>query len=256
LVIQRSSMRYRARRADDAPVRRRLHELARDRPSFGAKRLHVLLRRDGLRINHNKVHRLYIEEGLQLKPRRRRRRSATVRQPRAVVSHANERWAMDFMHDVLATGQTVRVFTLVDVYTRECVALEVARSFRGSDVARLLSDAGERRGGLPAIIQCDNGTEFTSTALDHWAYWNRVKLDFSRPGKPVDNSVCEAFNGSVRRECLTCLWFASLAEARVTLASWREDYNNHRPHTSLGLQPPAAYAGAGHYLPRIRTLRN
>ena len=256
LVVGRSSMRYQARRADDAPVRRRLHELARDRPSFGAKRLHVLLRRDGLRINHKKVHRVYIEEGLQLKPRRRRRRSATIRQPRAVVSHVNERWAMDFMHDVLATGQTVRVFTLVDVYTRGCVALEVARAFRGSDVARLLSDAGERRGGLPAIIQCDNGTEFTSTALDHWAYWNRVQLDFSHPGKPVDNSVCEAFNGSVRRECLTCHWFASLAEARVTLASWREDYNIHRPHTSLGLQPPAAYAGAGHYLPRIRTLRN
>ncbi|OYV64031.1 MAG: hypothetical protein B7Z72_13840 [Gemmatimonadetes bacterium 21-71-4] len=113
-------------------------------------RRHVLLRRDGLRSNHKKVHRLYIEEGLQLKPRRRRRRSATVRQPRTVVSHANERWAMDFMHDVLATGQTVRVFTLVDVYTRKCVALEIARSFRGSDVARLLSDAGERRGGLPA----------------------------------------------------------------------------------------------------------
>ncbi len=163
---------------------------------------------------------------------------------------------MDFMHDVLATGQTVRVFTLVDVYTRECVSLKVARSFRGIDVARLLSDAGERRGGLLAIIQCDNGTEFTSTALDHWAYWNRVKLDFSRPRKPVDNSVCEAFNGSVRRECLTYHWFASLAEARVTLASWREDYNKHRPYTSLGLQPPRAYASANHYPPCIRTFRN
>ena len=219
LVLGRSSMRYRARRADDAPVRRRLHELARDRPSFGAKRLHVLLRRDGLRINHKKMHRLYVEEGLQLKPRRRRRRSATLRQPRALVNGPNERWAMDFMHDVLATGQPIRVFTLVDVFTRECLALTVARSFRGSDVARLLSDAGDQRGGLPAIIQCDNGTEFTSTALDHWAYWNRVQLDFSRPGKPVDNSVCEAFNGSLRRECLTRHRFASLAEARIELAS-------------------------------------
>jgi putative transposase len=247
-------IRYRSVKPDDAPVRRRLHEIAKDRPSFGAKRLHVMLRRDGLRINHKKVHRLYVEEGLQLKPRRRRRRSATVRQARAVVTQPNQRWAMDFMHDVLATGQTVRVFTLVDVFTRECVALEVARSFSGSDVARMLSDVGERVGRLPPIVQCDNGTEFTSTALDHWAYWNRVQLDFSRPGKPVDNSVCEAFNGSLRRECLTRHWFASLAEARVVLTSWREDYNNHRPHTSFGLQPPAVFRGAGDYLPRFKTL--
>jgi putative transposase len=193
-----------------------------------------MLRRGGLRINHKKVHRLYVEEGLQLKPRRRRRRAATVRQPRAVVTQPNERWAMDFMHDVLATGQHVRVFTLVDVYTRECVALEVARSFSGSHVARMLSDAGERLGALPPIVQCDNGTELTSTALDHWAYWNRVQLDFSRPGKPVDNSVCEAFNGSLRRECLTRHWFASLAEARVVLTSWRENYNNTGPIRAWG----------------------
>jgi putative transposase len=161
---------------------------------------------------------------------------------------------MDFTRDILATGRPVRVFTLVDVYTRECVALEVARSFSGSDIARLLSDAGERSGGLPPIVQCDNGTEFTSTALDHWAYWNSVKLDFSRPGKPVDNSVCEAFNGSLRRECLTRHWFASLAKAQVVLSSWREDYNNHRPHTSLGLEPSAVFRGAGVYLPRFRTV--
>jgi putative transposase len=142
----------------------------------------------------------------------------------------------------------------VDVYSRECVALHVARSFTGDDVARMLSDAGDRVGGLPPIIQCDNGTEFTSTALDHWPYWNRVRLDFSRPGKPVDNSVCEAFNGSLRRECLTRHWCASLAEAQIEVDSWREDSNNHRPHTSLGLQPPAVVRGAGDYLPRFRTV--
>jgi putative transposase len=163
---------------------------------------------------------------------------------------------MDFMHDMLATGQPVRVFTLVDVHTRECVSLEAGRQFRGGDVARLLTEAGERRGSLPRIIQCDNGTEFTSTALDHWAYWNRVQLDFSRPGKPVDNSVCEAFNGSLRRECLTRHWFASLAEARMELAIWREDYNNHRPHTSLGLHPPARYWSAGSHQPRTLRAQN
>lgn len=238
---------------DDAPVRRRLHELARDRPSFGVKRLHTMLRRDGLAINHKKTRRLYLEEGLQLKVRRRRRRAATVRRPRAEVTRPNERWAMDFMHDVLATGHPVRVFTLIDVYARECVALEAARSFSGADVVRLLSDAGERGGALPAIIPCDNGTEFTSTALDHWAYWNRVPLDFSRPGKPVDNSVCEAFSGSLRRGCLTRHWFASLAEARVELASWRVDYNDSRPHTSLGHQSPVQFRTGGDYQPRVPT---
>lgn len=250
LVIARSVIRYRSIKPDDAPVRRRLHELAAARPTFGVRRLHVLLRRDGLRINRKKVRRLYREEGLQLKPRRRRRRAATLRQPRAIVTRPNERWAMDFMHDALATGGTLRVFTLIDVFSRECLALEVGRGFTGHAIAQLLTDAGERRGALPAIIQCDNGTEFTSVALDHWAYWNRVQLDFSRPGKPVDNSVCEAFNGSLRRECLTRHWFASLAEAQTELQIWREDYNNHRPHTSLGLLPPTLYRASGSYLPR------
>jgi putative transposase len=159
-----------------------LHELAAFRPSYGVRRLHVLQRRDGLRINLKKVRRLYLEEGLQLKPRRRRRRASATRQVRTAPQRANERSAMDFIHDVLGTGQTIRVFTLIDVFTRECVALAAAHRFNGHDVARLLSNAGAERGTLPEIIQCDNGTEFTSTALDHWAYWNHVKLDFSRPG--------------------------------------------------------------------------
>jgi putative transposase len=141
---------------------------------------------------------------------------------------------MDFMHDVLGAGQTVRVFTLIDVFTRECLALAVARRFNGHDVARLLSDAGAERGTLPEIIQCDNGTEFTSTGLDHWAYWNIVKFDCSRPGTPVDNSVCEAVNGSLRRELLTQHWFASLSEAAAELQSWKEDYNNPSVPHELG----------------------
>lgn len=241
LRISRSTARYHSVKPDDAPVRRRLHELAALRPSFGVRRLHIMVRRDGLHINLKKVRRLYREEGLQLRPRRRRRRATAPRQPRAIVARRNERWAMDFMSDTLAGGSSIRVFTLIDVYSRECIALEAATSFRGDDVARLLSDAGEREGELPNIIQCDNGTEFTSKALDHWAYWNKVQLDFSRPGKPVDNSICEAFNGSLRRECLTRHWFASVAEARVVLQAWKHDYNNERPHTSLGLQPPVAF---------------
>lgn len=255
LVIQRSSVRYVAHGREDRPVRARLRELAHARPAFGHKRLHVLLRREGWPINHKRTHRLYRAEGLQLKPKRSRRRRAVMqRAGSTVVTQPNQRWAMDFMHDTLAGGRTIRIFTVVDVCTRECVALRAAAQFRGTEVAEQLTAAGHTRGTLPAVVQCDNGTEFTSTALDHWAYWNHVQLDYSRPGKPVDNCVCEAFNGSVRRECLSQHWFASLAEAQVVLDTWRQDYNEHRPHTTLGLQPPAVYRRAGIFEPRaVRT---
>ncbi len=254
LNLERTIIRYVSCRPPDTAVRSRLRELAAARPAFGQKRLHVLLRRDGLAINHKKTERLYREEGLARKPKqRKRRRAAQAREGRAVVTGPNQRWAMDFMHDTLADGTSIRVFTLVDVATRECVALTAARRFQGADVAAALTAAGAARGALPAVVQCDNGTECTSVALDHWAFWNQVTLDFSRPGKPVDNCVCEAFNGSVRRECLSQHWFTTLAEAQATLTTWRTDHNNHRPHTSLGLQPPAEYRRAGIY--QLRTGR-
>lgn len=253
--VSRRLVWYRSRRPDDAPVRRRLHELAAARIAYGSRRLHILLRREGLRINYKKVHRLYVEEGLQLKARRRRR-AVVARLHRPPVVDANQRWAMDFMHDVLATGAKVRVFTLVDAWRRECLALRVAPRFTGSDVAAILADVGAARGALPAVVQCDNGTEFTSRALDQWAYWNTVELDFSRPGKPVDNSICEAFNGTLRRECLSQHWLASLEEAAVLLETWRSDYNNDRPHGSLGMSPPALSQGAGSYDPRCLQARS
>lgn len=179
-----------------------------------------------------------------------------MRQPRAIVTAPHERWAMDFMHDMLSGGRAIRVFTLVDVFSRECLALIAAAHFKGTDVVDILQAVGEEHGGLPPVIQCDNGTEFTSVALDHWAYWNQVQLDFSRPGKPVDNCVCEAFNGSVRRECLSMHWFVDLAEAQQTLDAWRDDYNNTRPHSSLDHQPPLAYKQAGDFMPRRIRARN
>ena len=256
LEVERTMVRYRPHGRDDRPVRARLRELAHARPAFGHKRLHVLIRREGWRINHKKTHRLYKVEGLQLKPRRPRRRRAVLgRAGGVLVTQPNQRWAMDFMHDTLAGGRTIRIFTVVDVCTRECVALVAAPQFRGTDVATQLSTAGDARGALPVVVQCDNGTEFTSTALDHWAYWNHVQLDYSRPGKPVDNCVCEAFNGSLRRECLSQHWFATLAEAQLVLDAWRQDYNDHRPHTTLGLQPPTVYRRAGIFEPRsVRAL--
>jgi putative transposase len=225
---------YRSHKAAQAPLRQRLKELATTRVSYGYRRLHTLLRREGWGVNAKRVYRLYRLEELQLRRKRpRRRRSAVVRGPRAQPAGPHEVWAMDFMHDTLADGRLLRVLTLIDSYTRECVALVAGARFRGEEVARVLGDLGKHR-PLPRRITVDNGTEFTSRALDAWAYWNQVQLDVSRPGKPVDNCFIEAFNGSLRRECLSQHWFASIAEAQQILDHWRLDYNTERPHKSLG----------------------
>jgi putative transposase len=151
---------------------------------------------------------------------------------------------MDFMHDALVNGRTLRIFTLIDVHTRECLALKPATGFSGASVAQVLADVSVER-PLPERILVDNGTEFTSKALDAWAYWNRVKLGFSRRGRPGDNANIEAFNSVVRRECLSQHWFRSLEEALGVLEDWKEEYNNDRPHGSLREMPPARYRAGG-----------
>lgn len=245
-----SSVRYQTVRPSRDALRQRLRELAAVRVSWGYKQMHVLLRREGWRVGHKLVYRLYSEERLALKRKRpKKRKSVAPREVRPVVWTANERWAMDFIHDVLASGKTIRILAVVDAFTRECVALVPQTSFRGEDVARILSEAGEERSQLPALISVDNGTEFTSKALDHWAYWNRVRLDFSRPGKPTDNAHIESFNGTLRRECLSQHWFLDLEEAGRILERWREDYNNVRPHTSLGHLPLAHFRAGGAFTP-------
>ncbi len=237
----RATIRYRSRRPRQEALRRRLREIAAVRISYGYRRLHVVLRREGWPINHKRVYRLYTEEGLGLKRKRpKRRRAAIVRRQAGEVSKPNERWAMDFMHDSLADGTKMRVLTVIDLFTRECLALEARERFRGTDVATVLSELVARH-GKPKTIQCDQGTEFTSMAMDHWAYWNRVGLDFSRPGRPGDNARNEAFNSVVRRECLTLHYFLGIREAQSRLSSWQTEYNNERPHGSLGQIPPAEY---------------
>jgi putative transposase len=248
--VARSTVRYKSVRPPREPLRKRLRELASVRVSYGYRRLHVLLRREGWPINRKLVERLYREEGLTLRRKRpKRRKSAVRREAPGMPSVPDERWAMDFVHDSLAGGGSIRVLTVLDVLTRECVALEAGVGFRGEDVARILTRAGEERKALPALISVDNGTEFTSRALDHWAYWNHVKLDFSRPGKPTDNAHIEAFNASLRRECLSQHWFLTLEDAQGTLNLWKDDYNNARPHSSLGHRPPTQARGGGYYVP-------
>jgi putative transposase len=242
LSVYRSMIRYRSRRPSQDPLRRRLRELAGVKSHAGYRQLHVYLKREGWKINHKRLYRLYVEEGLGLRRRRpKRRRSAArrVEQPRPEAP--NEIWAMDFMHDTLADGKALRVLTVVDTFTRECVVLEAAKSFSGADVGRLLEKARKERGGLPQRIRVDNGTEFTSKALDAWAYWNLVELVFSRPGKPVDNAFAESFNATVRRECLSQHWFQGLGDAQGLLRKWKDEYNNERPHSSLGLETPTQF---------------
>jgi putative transposase len=239
--FSRRTIRYRSCCRGQEALRRRIKEIAAVRISYGYRRLHVLLRREGWPINHKRVYRLYSDEGLGLKRKRaKRRRAAVVRRQPDQVTRPNERWAMDFMHDQFADGRKFRVLTVIDVFTRECLAVEARPCFRGHDVASVLGKLTARH-GKPRSIQCDQGTEFTSLAVDHWAYWNKVGLDFSRRGRPGDNARNEAFNSVVRRECLTHHYFFSLEEARMVLDSWKEDYNNERPHGSLGQIPPVEY---------------
>lgn len=249
LGLHRSSMRYASVRPSQEPLRSRIREIATARVSYGYRRVHVLLRREGWPINRKRVHRLYREEGLCLRAKRpKRRRMAVARQVRPAATEPNQRWAMDFMSDALHDGRQLRVLTMVDTCTRECLALEARATFRSEDVAAVLTRVGLER-GLPTAINVDNGTEFTARALDHWAYTHQVELDYSRRGKPTDNAFIEAFNSLVRRECLSQHYFSTLEEARHVLETWRQEYNNHRPHGSLRDRTPAEYRAGGYFVP-------
>ena len=200
----------------------------------------MLLAREGHALNHKLVHRLYREEGLAVR-RRRRKRAAVARVPLAAPSRPNERWAMDFVSDALADGRKIRCLTVVDAFTRECPAIEVDTSLPGARVARVLDRLVAAR-GAPAAITVDNGPELRGRALDAWAYRHGVALDFIAPGKPVQNAYIESFNGKFRDECLSQHWFLSLPDARFHVEQYRRDYNEVRPHSALDNKTPAAFA--------------
>jgi len=250
--VYRALVRYRTRRPSQAPLRGRLLELAAVRLRAGYKQLYVLLRREGWRVNHKRIYRLYTEEGLALRRRRpRRHRSAVVRLRPQPPTRPNEHWAMDFMQDRIADRRPFRVFTLLDAFTREALAIEVDHSLPGPRVVRVLERVAATR-GTPARLIIDNGTEFTSRVVDAWAYRHGVALHFIAPGKPVQNAYIESFNGRLRDECLNQHWFACVAEARVVIEAWRRDYNTVRPHTALGYRTPEQFAShdGGRSLPQ------
>lgn len=241
LASHRSTIRYRSRVHDDEPLRRRLAELAKERSRFGYRRLHVLLRREGLLVNHKRVLRLYRLAGLSLRRQKRKRMPSVARGVPGFPTRPNECWALDFVSDTLASGRRIRCLTVVDCFTRESPAIETDTSLPGARVVRVLEAISVER-GLPCTILTDNGPELTSRVLDQWAYEHGVQLRFIDPGKPVQNAFIESFNGRFRDECLNQHWFLSLAQARRVVEAWRLDYNRARPHSSLGYLTPAEFA--------------
>ena len=218
---------------------KRIKAIAETRVRYGYRRIHVLLRREGWRVNAKRVCRLYREMGLQLRSKSPKRRvKAQLREDRSPATAANQVWAMDFVHDQLFDGRKIRILTIIDTFTRLSPAIEVRQNFRGSDVVKTL-ELVSRVLGCPQTIRLDNGPEFISKELDLWAFMRGVTLDFSRPGKPTDNAVIETLNGKFRAECLNANWFLSLDEARQKCEAWRRDYNEVQPHSAIGNQAPA-----------------
>jgi putative transposase len=241
--LANSTLRYRSRKVFDEVLRRRLRELAGTHVRYGYRRLTVLLRREGWLVNAKRIYRLYREEGLIV--RTKQRRKMAQRQRAATTGQAerpNQCWSMDFVSDRFADGRSFRILTVIDQFTRECVALEADRSMTGGKVAQALEGAREERSRLPESITVDNGSEFSGRALEAWAMANQVRLCFIRPGRPVENGFIESFNGRLRDECLNVEWFSSLDDAREKLAKFREHYNHQRPHSALADQAPAVFA--------------
>lgn len=238
----RSTQRYQSRRPEQTEVRERLRAHAEARPRWGYRRLHVLLRREGIEINLKRTYRLYREERLMVR-RRKRRRLVVVRRPIEAPTQVNERWSMDYMSDSFVSGRRYRILNVVDDCSHESLASEADTSLPATRVIQVLEELAIER-GLPKRIVLDNGPEFRSQALDEWAYRRGVQLDFIEPGKPVQNAFVESFNGKMRDECLNQHWFRDLAEARTEIGAYRVDYNEVRPHSSLRQSTPSEFARA------------
>ena len=233
LGADRSVIRYRFRRPDDGHIQERLRDLSRQRRRFGYRRLHILLAREGLVMNQKKLRRLYREERLQVRRRGGRKRAMGTRSPMTVPHGPNQRWSLDFVSDAFTDGRRFRILTVVDDFTRECLALVADTSLSGARVVRELDMLIARR-GRPLMVVSDNGTELTSMAVLRWGQDRGVDWHYIAPGKPMQNGFVESFNGRLRDECLNETLFTSVAQARSVLADWKDDYNTIRPHSGLG----------------------
>lgn len=243
-MIHHSAYYYQHHRREDSALRGRVKEIAAARVRYGHWRIYTLLRREGWKDNHKRVYRVYKEEGLNLRSKRpRRNKSAAHRLERPENIGLYQNWSMDFVSDALFDGRKFRALTIVDNYSRECLAITVGQSLKGADVVLALEKIKLERGMIPERIQTDNGSEFISKEMDLWAYENNVTMDYSRPGKPTDNPFVESFNGSFRDECLNSHWFLSLKDAEEKIEAWRNEYNQYRPHSSLNDMTPVEFIG-------------
>jgi putative transposase len=238
VLLPRSMYYYRSRMDPLLALRQRMRELAHARVRFGYRRIYMLLRREGWEVGETRFYRVYSEEDLRLRRKRPWRHvSAVHRATKHPAGGPNDVWGMDFVHDQLADGRKIRALTVIDLFTRECLAIEVGSGLKAQDVVRVMDQLAHSR-GLPRRFSCDNGSEFAGGQMDLWAYTNHVQIDFNRRGKPTDNAIVESFNGKFREECLNAHWFQSLQDAKEKIDAWRWDYNEHRPHRSLeGLTP-------------------
>jgi putative transposase len=243
LEVARATHRYEGHQEQWIELRTRIREIAQTRVRYGYRMIRVLLNREGWKVGKDLVYRLYREEGLGLRKRPAgKRRAAVHRRERLRPTGPNQIWAMDFVADQLSDGRRIRSLTIVDIFTRESLAIEVGQSLKGGDVVRVLNQLKQHR-GAPRVLFCDNGAEFTGQMMDLWAYKNEVKIDFSRPGKPTDNAFCESFNGTFRSECLDTNWFSNLEDAKRIIEAWRREYNVSRPHRALDYRTPEEFAG-------------
>jgi putative transposase len=237
----RTMIRYQSRRAPDTELREQIPDLANERKRFGYRRLFILLRRGGEPSGINRIDRLYRAEGLTVRKRRARRRAVGTRAPILVEATANSRWSLDFIHDQFASGRRFRILNIVDDVMRECLAAIPDTLISGRRVARELTAVIKRR-GKPGMVVSVNGTEFTSNARLSWAQEHQIVWHFIASGKPMQNGLCESFNGCMRDELLNETLFLGLDHARAKIATWVTDYNHKRPHSALAYHPPTAYA--------------
>ncbi len=239
--ISRSLYRYESTRPDDKALTERLTTLAGQKRRYGYRRLHVLLYREGWRINRKRTYRVYHAAGLMVRRRKRKRIAGVERLDKVMAFAPNQSWSMDFVSDGLVDGRRLRCLNIVDDFTKECLAIEVDTSLPGRRVVGVLERLAESR-GLPQSVTVDNGPEFVSKALDEWAYRQQLQLRFIEPGKPQQNAYIESFNGKFRDECLNEHWFLSMRHAREVIVAWRQEYNGERPHSALGYLTPNRFA--------------
>jgi len=240
LEVDRSSYRYEPQPDRNAELRQKLIELAKQKTRYGYRRLLALLERRGWAVNHKRLERLYRQEHLAVR-RLKRKRLIRPAAPMTEVQRADQEWSMDFVMDGLATGRAIRALTVVDSYTRECLAIEVDSCLSSRRVTRTLEWIISQRAN-PDALRCDNGPEFTSSHFLAWCEERKIRLIHIQPGRPMQNGRVESFNGRFRDECLNANWFPTLTEAQQKVERWRSEYNLERPHSSLGYLTPVEFA--------------